>query len=416
MAHDLKLDGTTGTEMIGPGALGRGRQPRHRRRADPGLVHRPRPPRSRHGDGHRRHRRRPRGHGHGRAAEPRLCERRHHRPQRHPEADWRGLRPSLEPAPGGTEHEITLHAVEAEVEVAPASPAGLDVRRGRRQRQGTPRMGGPVPRGNVGDLFTITLVNDGRSTTHRLPRQPRRLGRRDALHRPGESLVHQYRAEYAGAFMYHCGTAPALHHIGNGMYGAIIINPPNLPEVDREFVIVQSELYLGEQGQPGSLDKMVNEDFDAVVFNGYYNQYKFSPIRGRGRRAHPGVGHRRRPVRELRLHIVGTIFDTVEGGQLPPAAGRHQRWLAGARPAARPGRLRGVQLRRGGLLPDGDPQVRQRRQGRPRPCSRPATSRCRAAPPATRGCCRAATATSGGQLAGCRGGRGGERRPSLRPR
>ena len=45
--------------------------------------------------------------------------------------------------------------------------------------------------------------------------------------------------------MYHCGTAPALHHIGNGMYGAIIIDPPDLAPVDHEFVFVQSELYLG---------------------------------------------------------------------------------------------------------------------------------------------------------------------------
>ena len=28
--------------------------------------------------------------------------------------------------------------------------------------------------------------------------------------------------------MYHCGTAPALHHIGNGMFGAVIIDPPVL--------------------------------------------------------------------------------------------------------------------------------------------------------------------------------------------
>ena len=49
---------------------------------------------------------------------------------------------------------------------------------------------------------------------------------------PGESLVYQFEADYAGAFMYHCGTAPALHHIGNGMYGAIIIDPPNLAPVD----------------------------------------------------------------------------------------------------------------------------------------------------------------------------------------
>ena len=70
-----------------------------------------------------------------------------------------------------------------------------------------------------------------------------------------------------------------LHHIGNGMFGGIIIDPPDLPAVDREFVLVQSEMYLGPEGQPGDLTKMQQEQWDAVVFNGYVNQYKHHPIR-----------------------------------------------------------------------------------------------------------------------------------------
>src|SRR4029079_8035809 len=95
------------------------------------------------------------------------------------------------------------------------------------------------------------------------------------------SLVYQYRADYAGIWMYHCGTAPTLHHIGNGMFGAVIVDPPGLAPglapVDHEYVLVQSELYLGPQGQPGDLDKMQREAFDAVTFNGYVNPYKEAP-------------------------------------------------------------------------------------------------------------------------------------------
>ncbi|HVT77438.1 MAG TPA: hypothetical protein VHD87_10440, partial [Acidimicrobiales bacterium] len=112
-------------------------------------------------------------------------------------------------------------------------------------------------------------------------------------------------------FMYHCGTAPALHHIGNGMYGAVIIDPPALDRVDHEYVMVQSELYLGPQGQPGDLAKMQAVKPDAVVFNGYVNQYKFSPIK-------VDAGDRVRvwvldagPSENSSFHIVGTIFDTV---------------------------------------------------------------------------------------------------------
>src|SRR3546814_20524048 len=39
---------------------------------------------------------------------------------------------------------------------------------------------------------------------------------------PGESLVYQFQAKHAGMWMYHSGPAPALHHIGTGMFGGII--------------------------------------------------------------------------------------------------------------------------------------------------------------------------------------------------
>ena len=181
---------------------------------------------------------------------------------------------------------------------------------------------------------------------------------------PGESLVYEFQADFAGAYMYHCGTAPALHHIGNGMYGAIIIDPPDLEPVDQEFVIVQSELYLGPQGQPGDLTKMMNEDWDAVVFNGYLAQYKFAPI-------HVETGKRYRvwvvndgPERELCVpHRRHHLRHRVQGGRLHAAARRHARWLAGARPAAGTGRVRRVHLRRGRPVPVRHAQVRQRRQG-----------------------------------------------------
>ena len=41
--------------------------------------------------------------------------------------------------------------------------------------------------------------------------------------------------------MYHCGTAPAFLHIANGMYGAIVVEPENLPKAEREYVLVSSE-------------------------------------------------------------------------------------------------------------------------------------------------------------------------------
>lgn len=233
-----------------------------------------------------------------------------------PGADWQPYDPALEPAPGGTEHEVTIHATETEIEVAP----------GVTQTMWTfdDKVPGTTLRGRVGDLFTVTLVNDG-SIEHSIDFHASRVAWNDEMRSigPGESLVYQFQAEHAGAFMYHCGTPPALHHIGNGMYGAIIIDPPELAPVDHEYLLVQSELYLGPQGEPGDLAKMQDENWDAVVFNGYVNQYQHSPIR-----VEPDERIRvwvvdDGPSENSSFHIVGTVFDTVykEGAyQLRPNA------------------------------------------------------------------------------------------------
>ncbi len=219
-------------------------------------------------------------------------------------ADWKPYDPMLKPALEGTEHKITMHAIEKVIEVAP----------GVTQMMWT--FDGTVPgttlRGKVGDLFTITLVNDGK-IQHSIDFHASKVAWNVEMRsiKPGESLVYQFKAKFAGAFMYHCGTAPALHHIGNGMYGAIIIDPPVLKPVDHEYLLVQSELYTGPQGEPGDLTKMMAEQADAVVFNGYVSQYKVAPIR-----VEPNERVRvwvvdAGPSENSSFHIVGTIFDTV---------------------------------------------------------------------------------------------------------
>ena len=127
---------------------------------------------------------------------------------------------------------------------------------------------------------------------------------------PGQSLVYQFQATHSGIWMYHCGTPPVLHHVGNGMYGAVIIDPPDLPAVDHEYIFVQSELYLGGTTEAGYM-KMQNEQWDAVVFNGYVNQYSAAPIR-----VEPGQTIRAwvldaGPSESSSFHVIGTIFDTV---------------------------------------------------------------------------------------------------------
>ncbi|MEY2846873.1 MAG: hypothetical protein RL076_2419 [Chloroflexota bacterium] len=221
-----------------------------------------------------------------------------------PSAQWQGRDPVLPAKATGTVHEISINAVESEIEVAPGVTQMMWSFDGM--------VPGPVYHGNVGDTFRFTLTNKGKMG-HSIDFHASKVAWNEKMKtiNPGESLVYEFKAEYAGAYMYHCGTAPALHHIGNGMYGAIIIDPPNLAPVEQEFVMVQSELYLGPQGKEGSLTKMVNEQWDAVVFNGYYNQYKFAPIHVEANKRYRVWVVDDGPSENSAFHIVGTVFDTV---------------------------------------------------------------------------------------------------------
>ncbi len=228
-----------------------------------------------------------------------------------PAPAWKPFDPTLAPAPGATVHSIDFHVVEKSIEVAPGVRQQLWTFNGQ--------VPGPILRGHIGDLFNVTLINDGK-IEHSIDFHASKVAWNVEMRsiKPGERLVYQYRANFAGIWMYHCGTAPALHHIGNGMFGAVIIDPPTLAPVDHEYVVVQSELYLGAQDQPGDLAKMQQAKWDAVVFNEYVNQYKFHPIR-----VEPNQRVRvwvldAGPNENSAFHIVGTIFDTVfrEGSYL----------------------------------------------------------------------------------------------------
>jgi nitrite reductase (NO-forming) len=170
---------------------------------------------------------------------------------------------------------------------------------------------GPVLRGKVGDVFTINLKNEGKNG-HSIDFHASEVAPNDEMRTigPGESLVYRFVATHSGMWMYHCGTPPVLHHAGNGMYGAVIIDPPALSAVDHEYVFVQSELYLDGVSEAG-YQRMQNEAWDAVVFNGYVNQYRAAPIR-----VEPGETVRAwvldaGPSENSSFHVIGTIFDTV---------------------------------------------------------------------------------------------------------
>jgi nitrite reductase (NO-forming) len=115
---------------------------------------------------------------------------------------------------------------------------------------------GPVLRGRVGDVATITLTNLATNTSphnidfHAVTGQG---GGAAALTvNPGETASIRIRLLYPGAFMYHCAYGDIPVHISHGMYGVFVVDPETaLPAVDHEWVITQSEWYLAEPDASG---------------------------------------------------------------------------------------------------------------------------------------------------------------------
>lgn len=208
------------------------------------------------------------------------------------------------PQAPGTVHRHTLRVSEITAQVG----AGVTQKR-MTYNGGVP---GPVLRGQVGDHFEITLVNDG-TMSHSIdfhagvlaPDKPMRSIS------PGQSLQYNFTATRSGIWLYHCSTAPMSVHLAAGMHGAVIIDPPELSQVDHEFVLIQSEIYLGPEGGATDEAKVAAKTPDLMAFNGMAFQYKYRPLQVR-------AGQRVRfwlmdagPSLPCTFHVVGGQFDQV---------------------------------------------------------------------------------------------------------
>ncbi len=134
----------------------------------------------------------------------------------------------------------------------------------------------------------------------------------------GESKGFTFKALNPGLYVYHCATPPVVEHIAAGMYGLILVEPKDgLPKVDREFYVMQGEIYTKEAfGTKGevlfSRAKLLDERPEYFVFNGAVGglsaQYPLKAKVGETVRIYFGVGG---PNATSSFHVIGEIFDKV---------------------------------------------------------------------------------------------------------
>jgi nitrite reductase (NO-forming) len=183
------------------------------------------------------------------------------------------------------------------------------------------RVPGPMLRVRVGDTVRLTLSNDSASSfAHSIDLHAVNGpggGEVFTQTAPGGQTSFTFQALNPGLYVYHCATPSVAHHIANGMYGLILVEPEGgLPEVDREFYVMQGEIYTAEpHGTPGQLTfshaDMLNEQPQYFVFNGAAgaltgDEHALRANVGETVRIFFGVGG---PNFTSAFHVIGEIFD-----------------------------------------------------------------------------------------------------------
>ncbi|WP_051141251.1 copper-containing nitrite reductase [Salisaeta longa] len=176
-------------------------------------------------------------------------------------------------------HDITLTSEEVVAEIEPGVTFNFMTFGGQ--------VPGPMIRVRQGDTVNLTLTNDASN------RMPHNVdfhavygpggGAEATLVAPGQSRSFSFQAMYPGAFIYHCAVPNLDYHIASGMFGMIVVEPPEgLPPVDHEFYIGQHEVYTNKKtGEAGhhafDFDAMMDEKPSYVLLNGA--KYGLTPDR-----------------------------------------------------------------------------------------------------------------------------------------
>jgi len=197
--------------------------------------------------------------------------------------------------------EVHLEAKKAIMEVAPGDKREVWTFNGQ--------VPAPVIRVHQGDTVRITLDNKDPEMAHGLDFH---AGQMDmgTFHKPiqpGESETFEFKANYPGLFYYHCSADPVMMHIANGMFGAVIVDPPGYTPSGKEYVVIQNEWYKSG----ASVQELTEGSPVAVSLNGAAQQYIDHPLT-----ATAGENVRfyfvNSGVNDFSAwHVIGEIFDNI---------------------------------------------------------------------------------------------------------
>jgi nitrite reductase (NO-forming) len=180
---------------------------------------------------------------------------------------------------------------------------------------------GPFVRVRVGDTVVVNLKNSADSAMmHNIDLHAVSGpggGAVATMARPGETKGFTFKALHPGLYVYHCAVPMAAQHIANGMYGMILVEPKeSLPKVDHEYYVMQGEIYTEQpNGTKGlltqSIDKIIAEQPDYMVFNGAVDGLARKPLRAKlGETVRIFFGDAG-PDKDSSFHMIGGIFDTA---------------------------------------------------------------------------------------------------------
>ena len=178
---------------------------------------------------------------------------------------------------------------------------------------------GPMYRVREGDTIIMSITNDISSLHHHnidlhaVTGQGGGASLSDVM--PGETKIFKWKAMNPGLFIYHCAMPNVSTHNSHGQYGLILVEPKEgLSKVDKEFYVVQGELYtVGDIGKKG----LTIFDSEALV-DGHPNYVTFNGRIESAPRMHAKVGDKIRiyvgngGVNLISsFHVIGEIFDKV---------------------------------------------------------------------------------------------------------